>query len=540
MTARPSLLGFGAVVAAGLAAAGVAAQTAPTTDQKAPATEQAAPAMDQGGPAMGQTAPAAEQTAPAMGQTAPATEYTLNAPAGSARTSSRTAAPERMDVKVTLHKTETIKLATSFTEALVGDATVADIVPLTDRSIYIVGKKIGVTRLTLLDRTKEPSGVVDIEVTYDLAALKRQLKDLSGVKVRSVNGKILLTGMSPDALAMQQALLLAEQIAPGDVTNAITVAAPQQVLLEVRFLEADRSATRALGVNTSLSGDRVVGVTGLESTSGSVISDAHGNLVNNLVNNLSGGLAVNATPFGAMIGRVLMGGASADIVIKALEDRGVARRLAEPNLVALSGDTASFLAGGEFPFPVSAENDKITVDFKKFGVGLAFTPTVLSNGQINLKIEPEVSELDPTNFIRVSASVEIPSLIVRRASTTIELRDGQSFAVAGLLQGSNIRNTRQLPWIGDVPVIGTLLRSAAWQKRETDLVIIVTPRLIKPKVPGEKLATPLDSQVSSNDREFFLGGLAEVPVKPAPSWTGHIIDWPADRPFAATYVELKK
>jgi pilus assembly protein CpaC len=498
MAAGISLLGFGAVIAANLLmASGAAAQTAPAAD------------------------------------------YRLDVPAASGKSPSPPMSAQRMDVKVTLHKAETINLATPFTEALVGNAGVADIVPLTNSSLYIVGKKVGVTRLTLLDQDKRPSGVVDVEVTYDLAVLRAQLKRLSSVKVTSVNGKILLTGIASDSVAMQHALLLAEQIAPGDVTNAMTVAAPQQVLLEVRFIEADRTATRALGFNSIVAGKEVVGATGLESTTGSVTSDASDNLVSGLVNNLSGGLAVNATPFGALIGRVLMGGTSADLVVKALEQRGVARRLAEPNLVALSGDTASFLAGGEFPFPVSSDDDKVTVEFKKFGVGLAFTPTVLANGQINLKIEPEVSELDPTNFIRINANIEIPSLIVRRASTTVELRDGQSFAVAGLLQGSNVRSQRQLPWIGDVPVLGALLRSAAWQKRETDLVIIITPHLVKPKVPGERLFTPLDSHVSSNDREFFLDGLPEKQVKPASSWAGHIIDWAGDRPAAPSHKGYK-
>jgi pilus assembly protein CpaC len=472
-------------------------------------------------------------------QTTPPKDYKLDVPAASAKPPSPRTPAQRMDVKVTLHKAETINLSTPFTEALVGNAGVADIVPLTNSSLYIVGKKVGVTRITVLDQDKRPSGVVDVEVTYDLAVLRAQLKTVRGVKVTSVNGKILLTGMTADAVTMQQAVLLAEQVAPGDVTNALKVAAPQQVLLEVRFIEADRTATRALGFNAMVAGDEVVGVTGLESTSGGISSNASGDLVSGLVNNLSGGLAVNATPFGALIGRVLMGGTSADMIVKALEQRGVARRLAEPNLVALSGDTASFLAGGEFPFPVSSDNDKITVEFKKFGVGLAFTPTVLSEGQINLKIEPEVSELDPTNFIRVSNNVEIPSLIVRRASTTVELHDGQSFAVAGLLQGSNVRNQRQLPWIGDVPVLGMLLRSAAWQKRETDLVIIITPHLVKPMVPGERLVTPLDSHVSSNDREFFLDGLPEKQVKPASSWAGHIIDLAGERSAAPSHKGYK-
>jgi pilus assembly protein CpaC len=450
---------------------------------------------------------------------------------------------EKIDVKVTLHKTETIKVAYPFSEALVGNADVADVVPLTNRSIYIVGKRVGVTRLTMLDQDKQLLGIVDVEVTYDLAALRAQIRaggDMNGIKVTSINGKLLLTGVATDSVAMQTALTLAEQIAPGDVTNAMKVAAPQQVLLEVRFIEADRTASRALGVNATVAGNRAVGATGVESISGKVGVDDDGNLVSGLVNNLAGGLANNAVPFGAMVGRVLAGGTTADIFVKALEERGLARRLAEPNLVALSGDTASFLAGGEFPFPVSAEGDKISVEFKKFGIGLAFTPTVLNAGQINLKIEPEVSELDASNFIRVSKDVEIPSLIVRRASTTVELRDGQSFAIAGLLQSNHIKNQRQLPWLGDVPVLGALLRSAAWQKKETDLVIIVTPRLVKPKVPGQKLVTPLDSHLPSNDKEFFLRGQQEIKAPVAAPRTGHIIDWNNEAPVSHGYKEFRK
>ncbi len=442
---------------------------------------------------------------------------------------------ERLDVKVTLHKTETIRVAAPFTEALVGNAEVADVVPLTNRSIYIVGKKVGVTRLTLLDQEKQLLGVVDVEVTYDLSALRTQLKGLSGIKVNSVNGRVLLTGVAVDAVTMQQALTLAEQIAPGDVTNGMKVAAPQQVLLEVRFVEADRSASRALGVNATVVGNRAAGVTGVASNTGSIDVDQNGDFTNNLVNDLSTGLASNAVPFGALIGRVLAGGTKADVFLKALEERGLARRLAEPNLIALSGDTASFLAGGEFPFPASSDNDKISVEFKKFGIGLAFTPTVLADGLINLKIEPEVSDLDPTNSIRISEKVVIPSLVVRRASTTVELRDGQSFAIAGLLQSNHVKNQEQLPWLGDVPVLGALMRSAAWQKKETDLVIIVTPRLVKPKVPGEKLATPLDSHVPSNDKEFFVRGLQEIQVKPSNPFTGHIIDWTNEQPVAGGF-----
>jgi pilus assembly protein CpaC len=221
---------------------------------------------------------------------------------------------------------------------------------------------------------------------------------------------------------------------------------------------------------------------------------------------------------------VLDNGTTADVLIQALEQRGVARRLAEPNLVALSGDTASFLAGGEFPFPVQADNNRITLEFKKFGVGLSFTPTVLGEGLINLKVEPEVSEIDPSSSV-VVAGASVPGLMVRRSRTTLELRDGQSFAMAGLLYTNHYKNQNQLPWIGDVPVLGTLFRSAGFQRKETDLVIIVTPRLVRPTRPGQELKTPLDKRLPSNDVEFFLGGQQEVvATKPEPD-RGHLLEF---------------
>ena len=208
---------------------------------------------------------------------------------------------------------------------------------------------------------------------------------------------------------------------------------------------------------------------------------------------------------------MLGNGVQADVLVRALEERGIVRRLAEPNLVALSGDTASFLAGGEFPIPVASNLGTITIEFKKYGVGLAFTPTVLGDGVINLKIEPEVSQIDPTTSITIGA-ITVPALIVRRANTTVELRDGQSFAIAGLLQSINTADQKQLPWLADVPILGALARSAAYQKKETDLVIIVTPRIVRPARPGDVLRTPLDGTRPANDAEYFLLGQSEITV----------------------------
>jgi pilus assembly protein CpaC len=208
-------------------------------------------------------------------------------------------------------------------------------------------------------------------------------------------------------------------------------------------------------------------------------------------------------------------GGSVDLLISALETKGLARRLAEPNLTTLSGDAARFLAGGEFPVPVASTAGTaglvptVTIEFKKFGVELAFVPTVLSRGVINLRVEPSVSELDFANAVQIAGTI-IPALTRRDARTTVELRDGQSFAIAGLLQTRNRQDVSQLPWIGSVPVIGSLFSSKSYQQQETDLVIIVTPRLVAPAAPGQQLASPLDSRLPANDVDFFLNGQMEV------------------------------
>jgi pilus assembly protein CpaC len=245
------------------------------------------------------------------------------------------------------------------------------------------------------------------------------------------------------------------------------------------------------------------------------------------------GVLSGGAPFGVTVARMLMGGVQTDAIISALEQKGMARSLAEPNLVALSGDTASFLAGGEFPVPVPGALGQVTIDYKRYGVGLAFTPTVLAGGLINMKIEPEVSQLDTSNPVTV-AGISIPPLIVRRASTTVELRDGQSFVIGGLLQSQGKNAISQLPWIGDVPVLGALFRSTQYQKNETDLAIIVTPRLVRPARPGDVIKTPLDGSLPPNDADLFLMGKIEVSKPQARQWagvpsrdhTGHVLDLP--------------
>ena len=229
------------------------------------------------------------------------------------------------------------------------------------------------------------------------------------------------------------------------------------------------------------------------------------------------GVLSGSNPFGFAIASLSKGNISADVAVNALEQKGIARSLAEPNLVALSGDTASFLAGGEYPIPVAGQLGQITVDYKKYGIGLAFTPTVLSRGLINMKIEPEVSQIDtdPSHSVSIVGGISIPALTVRRASTTIELRDGQSFVIGGLLQTNNKNNIDQLPWLGSVPVLGALFSSKHYQKNKTDLVIIVTPHIVRPARPGDVVKAPTDDSLPPNDADFFLLGKTELTHKQA-------------------------
>jgi pilus assembly protein CpaC len=440
--------------------------------------------------------------------------------AGPARGADRTveiAGKQRTSaLTIAIGKSETVRVDKSFTNVVVGDPDIAEAVPLSDHALSILGKKIGMTRVSVYADGKTQVGVFDIEISYDVSVLAHELAvrfPAAHFKVSSVNGRIMLSGSAPDAVALDKAITIARQFGP-DVINAVRVAQPQQVMLEVRFVEASRSAGRELGVQWNVVAKNLSATVG------------------------NAALLSGNAPFGVLVGKLIGNGVEVDPMINALEQQGLARRLAEPNLVTLSGDTASFLAGGEIPIPVSNNLGQVTVEYKKYGVGLAFTPTVLDKGLINLKIEPEVSQIDPNNFFQ-SGQIRIPALIVRRANTTIELRDGQSFAIAGLLQNVSTTDQSQLPWIGDLPVIGALMRSASYQKQETDLVIIVTPRLVAPTRPGDAVRTPLDNTAPANDADLFLLGRGEVPAKLArnaadqgPKPIGHFLDLPDRTPHA--------
>lgn len=436
-------------------------------------------------------------------------------------------------------RSETFRLNVPFGEIVVGDPETADVNALSDRTLYVLGRKLGTTNVTVFDQEKNLLAVIDVEVTHDLTGLREALqKGVPGanLKVRSVNGRVLLEGAVPSAPAAEKAMAIAKDFANDDVTNSFSITANQQVNLEVRMVEVARSVGKELGFNWNLTSNgngyaQGLGVAQTVGASGNGASGTGG--TGQVVNGLGVAAAASAlsglVPFGTVVANILANGTSPDLLITALEERRLARRLAEPNLTALSGQTASFNAGGQVPVQTcegDLANQTCSVTYKDFGVILKFTPTVLDDGLINLQLNPTVSEIDPSLSYNGN-----PGFTIRTANTSVELRDGQSFAIAGLLQSLNAKEARQVPWVGNVPVIGTLFRSSAFQKKESDLVIIVTPRLVRPVGTEQQLKDPLnDGLVSANEPEFFLMGKQEVSRTSLDTKYhgvyGHIIDIP--------------
>jgi pilus assembly protein CpaC len=413
----------------------------------------------------------------------------------------------QLDVPV--NKSQVLRVDRPFAQALIGNDEIADVLPLTDRSLYVLGKKAGTTSLTLYDKSKRLIAVVDVAVGPDVVGLRRQLSDLmpkEKVGARMSNDSIVLTGTVSSGPAIARAAQVAETFAPGKVVNMMSVGAAQQVMLEVRFSEMKRSAAKQIGFNHAFTSDngRFEGGIGNTAPGTALLTNQNGVPTIDISSILD--------TFGIVSGNFGIGKLNLFSALDALERKGVITTLAEPTLIALSGDTASFLAGGEFPIPVAQSNgggsggpgnnnsSAITIEFKPFGVSLAFTPTVLEDGIINLVVAPEVSSIDPSASISVNGLV-IPGLQTRRAKTTLELRDGQSFALAGLMRKDFQDTVRQFPVLGSLPIIGALFRSTGFQKDETELVIIVTPRLVRPmspddvKLPTDRVAPPSEFQL---------------------------------------------
>ena len=425
-------------------------------------------------------------------------------------------------LEVPLNKSQVYRASRSFTKALIGNPDIADVLPLSNQSLHVIGKKTGTTTLTLYGAGNQLIQVIDVVVGPDVVSLRRQFADLMpGEKIgaKISNDAIVLTGTASSAVAVDKAMQLASTYtgASEKVVNMLSVGASQQVMLEVRFSEMNRSAAKQLGFNHTFFSDsgKTIGGIGEVGQNGAVA-------VNNIFAG-SGSTTVDVSSLKSSMGFVShvfdLGSFNIESYIDALERKGVAKTLAEPTLVALSGETASFLAGGEFPIPVVQNssgggqngNNGITIEFKPFGVSLGFTPTVLADGVISLAVTPEVSSIDPSASITLNG-LTIPGLQTRRAKTVVELRDGQSFAVAGLLRNDFKDTVRQIPVLGTLPIIGTLFRSTGFQKDQTELVMIVTPRLVKPIENVADVRLPTDRVGDPHELDLFMMGRTDKAV----------------------------
>lgn len=412
-------------------------------------------------------------------------------------------------VEVPVNKSQVISADRPIARAMIGNDEIADIFPISDRSVYVLGKQLGTTSLTLYDRSNRVMAVMDVAVGPDVIGLREQIGSLmpdEGIDARISNESIVLSGTVSSAGAADRAVQLARAYAGDNVVNLMALGGSQQVMLEVRFAEVSRQVGKDLGVSAffSSNGGRLNGAIG----TGAGVTNSQGIVLDEI----TGSFGVINRTFSDVLGL------NVDAYLDALEQKGLSKTLAEPTLISLSGERASFLAGGEFPIPVAQTGSgqgggatggtsAITVEFKPFGVSLGFTPTVLGDNTINLLVEPEVSSIDPSASVTVGG-LTVPGLQTRRASTVLELRDGESFAIAGLIQRDFQTTVNQVPLLGSIPIIGSLFRSSSFQKGETELLIVVTPRLVQPirpdqvRLPTDRVRDPVQADVLLNGTNY--------------------------------------
>jgi pilus assembly protein CpaC len=398
-------------------------------------------------------------------------------------------------ITLEVNKGTLVRLSGPAATVFVANPDIADVQVKSPTLVYISAKAPGETVIYAVDATDSVLLNATILVEHDVSRLRSSLQQLAPgerISADSVDGNLVLSGVVADAGQADKVRALAASIAGevkgSQVINRMTVATPNQVLLNVRIAEVNLTVLKSIGVNWQKIGSEVSFMTN------------------------------NPTVVGGVIGSTLrvgkIGGQAVSATIEALTQEGLITSLAEPNLVAMSGQTASFLAGGEFPVPINGAASStggvptITVEFKAFGVSLAFTPTVIDANHLNLRVRPEVSELTPVGAVSVPISpgqvVTIPALTVRRAETSVELGSGESFALAGLLMHTSMQLSTKVPWIGDVPILGALFKSDNFQRGETDLVVIVTPYLVNPV--KTRLAAPTDGLKLPNDAQRVLLG----------------------------------
>ncbi|WP_376876983.1 type II and III secretion system protein family protein [Albirhodobacter sp. R86504] len=431
-------------------------------------------------------------TAISIATVAPSVAETLRVMSGSS------SAP----LQVPMNRAVVVESDQPFAELSIANPGIADITTLSDRSIYVLGKLPGRTTMTILGPNGQLITNVEVQVTPDIAEFKERLRQIlpgEKIEVRTANDGIVLSGIVSSTGKLDRALDLAARYAPDRVSNLMSVGGTQQVMLKVRFAEMQRSVSKNLSSSIAMQGTSgssgLLGGTGNFSTTGASQA-AFGSSATIPLSGTSGSLAAGFTA----------GSLEFAVLLEALETKGVVRTLAEPNLTALSGQEAKFLAGGEYPIPVSSDGN-VTIEYKPFGVEMAFIPRVVDNDQINLEIKATVSGID-TSVSVTADGFAVNGFKTRMTETTVEMRDGESFAIAGLLQDDFSDYSSQIPWLGDIPVLGALFRSADYARDQSELVIIVTPHLVTP-TRGEALALPTDRVKLPSEKELFLYGRTE-------------------------------
>ncbi len=449
---------------------------------------------------------------------------------------------------VPLYKSRVVQLITPIARISVGNPDIADIVILQASQMYVLGKDLGTTNVLLWDRNDRLIDNISIEVTHDLEGLRAKLHQLlpaETILVHSAHRSIVLSGEVTSLLAEGAAVQVANNYlaqaatatekqmfeeesgqgggGAGEVINLLTVGGAQQVMLSVIVAEMARTELRKLDVKFLAMGDsgnwKLGGVNG-----GATFPDAL-----NADGLTTPVFPADPPPLGPMIDQFNPSDLTIDdkgffasfmssrflfqMAFSAAKEKGLAKVLAEPTLTTLSGQEATFLSGGEFPIPVPQQQNTVTIEFKQFGIGLAFLPVVLASNHINLTLNVSVSELSSENALLlsdpgVSSSFIVPSLTKRSATATVELADGETIGIAGLISEDVREVITKFPGLGSIPIFGALFRSQAYQQGETELVIMVTPRLARPIAP-ESIKLPTDKFVRPNDWEFYLLGKTE-------------------------------
>jgi pilus assembly protein CpaC len=389
-----------------------------------------------------------------------------------------------------------VRLSAPMSDLFVANDSIADVQVRSSTQLYVFGKSAGETTVYATDKSGRVVYAANVRVGTNVGSVDEMLRlamPESSIQATPMNNLVLLTGTvgSPDDVSEAQRLVQAYVGQGTQVVSRLRSATPLQVNLRVRIAEVSRSLVRQIGVNLLTSG-----------TGGTNGGFSFGIGQGSAINPTTGQVTIPNTGTAIRAAGKLFG---MDILsaFELAEGDGLVTTLAEPNLTALSGETASFLAGGEYPIPVAQQQGAISIEYKSYGVGLAFTPIVLADGRISMRVRPEVSELSSEGSVKMNDTI-VPALVTRRAETTVELGSGQSFMIAGLMKNSNANNVDKAPFLGDLPILGALFRSTKYKRSETELVIIVTPYLVRPV--SNQLALPTDGYRAPNAGEMIFGG----------------------------------